>query len=146
MRYDAIGDLASLVWSQVRCEPVMRQADTKNGTPALIADLAICGRWLPQTEVLFDIRVIDTDTQSYSDHSLKEVLRAAEGEKKKKYMAVCEVCCALFTPIRCSVDGMFGSETEVFMKRASENLSSKWGKSYSEVMLMNVVLEYCGYF
>ena len=39
--------------------------------------------WLPQTEALFDIRVIDTDVQSYSDHSPKEVLRPAEGEKKK---------------------------------------------------------------
>ena len=38
---DAIGDFASLVWSQVRREPVVREADTKNGTPALIADLAI---------------------------------------------------------------------------------------------------------
>ena len=87
---DAIGDFASLVWSQVRREPVVREADTKNGTPALIADLVIRGVWLPQTEVLFDIRVIDTDAQSYSDHSPKEVLRTAEGEKKKKYMAACE--------------------------------------------------------
>ena len=37
---DAI-DLAYLVWSQVKCEPVMREADTKIGTPALIADLTI---------------------------------------------------------------------------------------------------------
>ena len=51
----------------------MREADTKTGTPALIADLAIHGVWLPQTEVLFDIKVIDTDAQSYSDHSPKVV-------------------------------------------------------------------------
>ena len=54
----------------MRCEPVVREANTKTGTPALIADLAIYGVWLPQTEVLFHIRVIvlDTDAQSYSDH------------------------------------------------------------------------------
>ena len=44
---DAIGDLTSLVWSQVKCEPVVREANTKTGTPALIADLAIHGVWLP---------------------------------------------------------------------------------------------------
>ena len=52
----------------MRCEPVVREANTKTGTPALIANLAIYGVWLPQTEVLFNIRVIDTDAQSYSDH------------------------------------------------------------------------------
>ena len=81
---DAIEDLASLVWSHVMREPVVREANTKNSTSTLIANLAIRSVWLPQTEVLFHIRVIDTDTQSYSDHSPKEVLRAAEGEKKKK--------------------------------------------------------------
>ena len=62
------------------------------------------------------------------------MLRAAEGEKKKKYMAACEARHILFTPICCSVDGIFNSEAEVFLKRASENLSSKWRKSYSEIM------------
>ena len=77
--------------------------------------------------MLFDIRVIDTGAQSYSDHSPKEVLIAAEGEKKKKYMAACEARYAVFTPICYSVDGMFVSEAEVFLKTASESLSSKWG-------------------
>ena len=49
-------------------------------------------------------------------------------------MAACEARRALFTPICWSVDGMFGSEAEVFLKRVSESLSSKWGKSYSETM------------
>ena len=42
-------------------------------------------------------------------------------------MAVCKARRALFTSICCSVDGMFGSEAEVFLKRASESVSSKWG-------------------
>ena len=49
-------------------------------------------------------------------------------------MAACEARRALFTPICCSVDSMLGSEAEVFLKRASENLSYKWGKSNSEIM------------
>ena len=61
---DAKGDLASLVWSQVRHGAVMREADTINGNLVLIADLVIRGVWLPHTETLFDIRVIDTDALS----------------------------------------------------------------------------------
>ena len=37
-------------------------------------------------------------------------------------MAACEARRVLFTPICCSVDGMFGSEAEVFLKRASERV------------------------
>ena len=62
----------------------MREADSEAGTPALVADLVVRGVWIPQTEALFDIRVTDTDTQSYSNQSLKEVLQSAENEKKKK--------------------------------------------------------------
>ena len=39
---DAVGDLASLVWSPVRREPVVKEVgDDEQG--ALVADLAICG-------------------------------------------------------------------------------------------------------
>ena len=72
----------------------MREANSKTGTPALlIADLAIHGVLLPQAEELFDVRVIDTDAQSYSNLSPKEVLRVAEGEKKDKYMTAYEAHC-----------------------------------------------------
>ena len=33
----------------------------------IVADLAVCGVWIPQSEALFDIRVIDTGAQSYSN-------------------------------------------------------------------------------
>ena len=52
---DAIENLSALVWSQVKREPYAKDADEQSGTPALIADLAIRGVWLPQAEVLFDI-------------------------------------------------------------------------------------------
>ena len=32
---------------------------------ALVADLYVRGVWIPQSEALFDIHVVDTDTQSY---------------------------------------------------------------------------------
>ena len=49
-------------------------------------------------------------------------------------MTVCEEQCALFIPICCSVDGLCGNEDESLFKRVSKSLSSKWEKSYSEVM------------
>ena len=89
---------------------------------------------MPQTEALFDIRVIDTDAQSYCNRTPREVLHAAEKEKKSKYATACEERRASFTPICCSVDGVFGSEAEVFLKRLGENLAAKWNRGYSQVI------------
>ena len=66
---DAFGELASLVWSPVVKEPVVQ--DGSASADALIADLCVRGVWGPQTEALFDIRVVDTDTRSYCACSLK---------------------------------------------------------------------------
>ena len=66
---DVIRDLAALVWRHVHCEPIIQ--DSSNEHDALVAELGIRGVWQPQAEALFDIRVIDTDTQSYQSHSHK---------------------------------------------------------------------------
>ena len=58
--------------------------------------------------------------------SPKAVLRNAEKEKKTKYVVVCEDRRAVFTPLCCSVDGILGSEAEVFIKRLGEGLANKW--------------------
>jgi len=55
----------------------------------LIADLCVSGVWEPQTEALFDIRVVDTDAQSYHARSPCDVLSSAEGEKCK-YLQACQ--------------------------------------------------------
>ena len=92
------------------------------------------GVWLPQAEALFDVRIVDTDAQSYRGRTPKDVLKGAEKEKKAKYSAACEERHALFTPLCCSVDGMLGGEAEVFVKVIGERLASKWDQSYGEVM------------
>jgi len=58
---DAFGDLTSLVWSPVSKEPVACDGSAVN-SDTLITDLCVHGVWKPQTNVLFDIRVIDTDS------------------------------------------------------------------------------------
>jgi hypothetical protein len=131
---DTFGDLSSFAWSQIKKEPVVRESNLNDKTPALIADLSVRGVWQPQVEALFDIRVIDTDAQSYSNRSPKDILSMAEKEKKAKYNKACLDRRALFTPLCVSVDGLLGHETSVFVKRLAEQLSFKWDMSYNRVM------------
>ena len=107
---DAFGDLASLVWSPVTKEPVVRDGSA-TGADTLVADLCVRGVWEPQTEALFDIRVVDTDAQSYRARTPCDVLGTAEAEKRK-YLRACQDQRATFTPLCVSIDGMLGSETE----------------------------------
>jgi len=109
---DAFGDLASLVWSPVMKEPIV--CDNSAGADTLIIDLCVRGVWEPQTEALFDIRVVDTDARSYRACSPRDVLSSAEGEKKCKYVQACQDRHATFTLLCVSVDGMLGSEAEFF--------------------------------
>ena len=91
--------------------------DSSDGADALIADLCVRGAWEPQTEALFDIRVVDTDARSYRARTPHDVLSTAEGEKKRKYLQACQDRRATFTPLCVSVDGMLGSEAAFFVKR-----------------------------
>ena len=90
--------------------------DGSASADTLVADLCVCGVWEPQTEPLFDIRVVDTDAWSYCARSsyIYDVLGSAEVEKKRKYLQACQNRHATFTPLCVSVDGMLGSEAEFF--------------------------------
>ena len=90
--------------------------DGSAGADTLITDLCVRGVWEPQTEALFDIRVVDTDARSYLACSPHDVLCSAEGEKKCKYLQACQNRRATFTLLCVFVDGMLGSEAE-FLSR-----------------------------
>ena len=128
---DAIGDLASLLWGRVRHEPIVSE-DTDD--EALVADLGIRGVWAPQTEALFDVRISDTDAQSYLSHAPIVVLSKAEADKKSKYCSAATARRAHFTPLCFSVDGLAGSEASCFLKRLAYGLSHRLEKNYPEVM------------
>ena len=130
---DAFGDLASLVWSLVRREPVVREA-SDDGHGALIADLAVRGVWQPQCDALFDIRVVDTDAPSYRSRAPQDILRTAELDKKRKYLQACQDRRASFTPICVSVDGLLGKETDFLIRRLCDFLCVKWERPFSLVM------------
>ena len=42
----------------------MREVDTVSRTQALVAVLAVCRVWMPQTDALFDIRVVNNNEKS----------------------------------------------------------------------------------
>ena len=96
--------------------------------------MCVRGVWLPHTEALFDIRVVDTDTLSYLRHALSKVLLNAEMERKNKYAEACAARRTHFTPLCLSVNGLAGSEATCFLKRMACRLSSLWDRSYVEVL------------
>jgi hypothetical protein len=112
---DAVGDLAALAWTQVHREPVVREANEVNGIPALVADLGIRGVWEPQALALLDIRVINTDAESYRSRPIQCALSNAEKEKKRKYKTACEESRSAFTPFVTSTDGVLGNEAQFFI-------------------------------
>ena len=89
---------------------------------------------MPQSEALFDVRIIDTDARSYCNCSPLDVLSTAEAEKKRKYHQACTDRRAQFTPLCVSVDGMMGKEASIFVKRLAERLSLKWNQNYSAIL------------
>ena len=91
--------------------------------------------WPPQTAALLDVRVIDTDTQSYASRTVDAVLCSAEQEKKQKYLAAVEERRASFTPFVASVDGVLGHDAQHLIKRLCDQIAMKWEKSHSEVMV-----------
>ena len=65
--------------------------------------------WQPQTAALLDVRVVDTDAQSYASRTVDAVLCSAE-------------------------DGVLGHDAQHLMKRLCDQIAVKWEKSHSEVM------------
>ena len=111
---DAIGDLAALAWSSVKREPIVKEAYNGDSSDVLVADLCIRGVWLPQAEALFEIRIIDTDAQSYLSQPPASVILTAEKEQKRKYLNA-SVARRAHSPLCFWVDGVAGSEATSFL-------------------------------
>ena len=125
---DSLSDLASIAFRDVIREPIVRDADPVRGLPALVADLGVRGLWVAQTEALLDIRVMDTDAQSYTSRTVDSVLLSAENEKKKKYLDAVEARHASFTPFVTSIDGVLAREANSVIKLLATRIALKWEK------------------
>ena len=83
---------------------------------------------------MFDIRVVDTDAQSYAHRTVDDVLISPEKEKKKKYNEAAAARRASFSPFVVSVDGYMRKEAKTLLSRVADKLANSWGKSYAVVM------------
>ena len=70
--------------------------DGDDGT--LVADLGVHGIWSPQSEALFDIRITDTDTQSYLGNAPESILFQAETAKSKSILLLLLMLVVLTLP------------------------------------------------
>ena len=131
---DFLGDISSEVWPSVIMEPIVREADPSSNDVGLRLDLGVRGVWSPQTEALFDIRIIDTDAPSYKHHTPVAVLESAAKEMKRIYQKAVKDRRGQFTPFVVSVDGLLHREANHFMKRIAARLATKCEKSYSETV------------
>ncbi|KAL5510832.1 hypothetical protein EMCRGX_G006438 [Ephydatia muelleri] len=99
--------------------------------PGLSLDLGIRGVWQPQVEVLFDVRVIDTDAPSHCHRAPNAILESSSQDKKRMYKKAVEDRRGTFTPFVLFVDGLLHKEDSHFIKHMATALSSKWDKAYS---------------
>ena len=69
------------------------------GADSLIDHLCVGVIWQPQTEALFDIRVVDANGRSYRACTPHDVYCTTEGEKKHKYLLACQNQCKTITNV-----------------------------------------------
>ena len=129
---DVTGQLAALAFPHVTKEPVVRRGS--GDEDGLICDLAVRGVWNPQTEALLDVRVVNTDAQSYVTRPVVAVLESIARAKKAKHHQACMDRRADFTPFIVSTDGVIHREAEHFLKRLAARLADKWMTPYGQVM------------
>eukprot|EP00978_Attheya_sp_CCMP212_P032240 scaffold124880_cov38-Attheya_sp.AAC.2 len=157
MRYnevkDEIGYLAGITISSnaVRDEPLINQGHAATGGAAanananpqpndhqatpegLHGDLLVQGVWSKQTSCIIDVRICDTDSNSYLSSTPEKVLWKQELEKKKKYLQPCLDSRRDFTPYVLSVDGMLVTEAKELNKRLAGKIANLWKTTYSKV-------------
>ena len=97
-------------------------------------DVLVRGFWNRQIPCIIDIRVTDTDANSYSTRSVDKVLRGQEKDKKRKYLTKCLNARTHFTPFVVSVDGVLAPEAKAFVKRLCQRLAERWERPYSQII------------
>ena len=96
---DALGEMMAMAFgNQIVKEPIVREADPERSEEGLVADLAVRRLWHSQSEALLDIRVVDTDADSYCHRPVAAVIKSAEEEKKRKYNEAVEARRGSFSP------------------------------------------------
>ena len=87
-------------------------------------DVLVHSLWERGSGCVLDIRITDTDTNSYKDIFLAKVLERAAKAKKAKYLQACPDRRRSFTPLVYSVDGMACKEAKAFEKRIASHCTA----------------------
>ena len=124
-------ELAGL--KQVISEPVIIESD-RNGENGLRADWAARGFWQHQKQALFDVCIVNADSNSLKHLSISAIFNQRKSEKKERYEDAAKARKATFTPIIASCDAAFDHEAEIYIKRLAVILSKKWRNSYSRTV------------
>ncbi len=133
---DECAALCQMAFGNAKVEPYLKDAYGAMITDKdLRADFMAIGVWERQRVAFFDNRILDADAPSRisTNMSYQTAMRAAVKEKKKLYKDACEDLAGSFTPLVCTVDGVFHREFVAFLKRVAAALASKWRRSYSDV-------------
>lgn len=140
---DITADLVSQVCSNVCIEPTLQNVpnpasfpSSSNTTEGARLDVAADGFWGGNRERMYlDVRVFNPFAPSNARHSIPEMYKTHEREKKRQYeLRIREVEHGSFTPLVMSCTGGYAKESTVFFKRLANLLAAKWNKSYSSTM------------
>ena len=106
-------------------------------------------RWQPQT-TFFDVRVVDSDANSYLHRDVGAVLSSIEHTKKQKYSQAAEMINASFTPFVVTADGALSLEAKTFMHHLADKIAAIWYKSHSVMcvqgcFLLSFMLQICAF-
>ena len=96
---DLFCELSSLAWNNVVKEPTLQEPSSAQSTEGLVADLAVRSVWQHQCTSMFDVRIVDTDSPSYSSKSPLSVLITAENEKRGSTLMLVRPATVILPPL-----------------------------------------------
>ena len=82
--------------------------------------------WTQGTDIIYNMRVINTDAVSYQSKTPENCTEIADRKNKRKYLNYCLHQCIHFTNFSPSVDELIGVKAETSLKRIAIHLAQKW--------------------
>ena len=83
------------------------------------------------TDLIIDVRVVDTDSRSYRTQDVHKVLKEQERRKRNLYLRKCLDQRRHFAPYVVSCDGILAKEARSLHKALAHRLAKRWDCSVS---------------
>ena len=96
------------------CEPIVKEGDQEHG---LRADWGARGFWEPQKMSLFDVCILNPDSDSLRGQALSTIFETRRNKKKASYSEAAEQRRATFTPFIATCNAVLDREAESYIKR-----------------------------